>query len=81
MLNIGTGGKGNGAGRGAAGCGRGVRTTRVPRSPKNLAESKERLKRPSRHLRARREMSSNGRRKLHSARAKVMMLPVDARLS
>ena len=47
----------------------------------NPAESKERLKRRSRHLRARREMSSNGRRKLHGARAKVMMLPVDARLS
>ena len=27
------------------------------------------------------KMSSNGRRKLHGARAKVMMLPVDARLS
>jgi hypothetical protein len=30
-------------------CGRGVRTTRVSRSPKNEAESKERLKRRSRH--------------------------------
>ena len=62
-------------------CGRRVRTTRVSRSSKNPAESKQRLKWPSRHLRARREMSSNGRRKLHNARAKVMMLPVDARLS
>ena len=62
-------------------CRRDALTIRVLGTSKNPVESKERLKKRSRRLKVRSGMSPSGHRKPRDARAKAMMLAVDARRS